>query len=85
MKKKTHIIKTLTDIGNLITDENKDFLIADLTESILFIVDLKEKVLKETGEYPTDIFESIETCFDGKTGIDKISLDGKIYELNKPK
>jgi hypothetical protein len=80
---KTHKLKTLKDIGNLITDENKEFLIADIIASLEFIVDLKENVLKETGEYPTDFFDSISICFDGSVGVDKISINGNIYELNK--
>lgn len=84
MEKKTHIVETLNDLGNLITDENKDFLIADLVESLLFVVDIKEKVLKKTGEYPTDFLKSFEICFDGKIGVDKVSINGEIHELNKP-
>ena len=83
MEKKIHRISSLNDIGNIITDENKDFLIADLVESILFVVDLKEKILKQTGEYPTDFYKSIDICFDGEIGVNAVTLNGKNYELKK--
>ena len=84
MKNKVHLIKTLNDIGNLITDENKEFLIADIVAWLNFVVDIKESIMKETGEYPVDFIESISISFDGKIGVDKVSVNGKIYDLNKP-
>jgi hypothetical protein len=84
MKNKVHLIKTLNDIGNLITDENKEFLIADIVAWLNFVVDTKESIMKETGEYPVDFIESISISFDGKIGVNKVSVNGKIYDLNKP-
>jgi hypothetical protein len=84
MKNKVHLIKTLNDVGNLITDENKEFLIADIVAWLNFVVDIKESIMKETGEYPVDFIESISISFDGKIGVDKVSVNGKIYDLNKP-
>ena len=84
MKNKVHLIKTLNDIGNLITDENKEFLIADIVAWLNFVVDIKESIMKETGEYPVDFIESISISFDGKIGVNKVSVNGKIYDLNKP-
>lgn len=84
MKNKVHLIKTLNDVGNLITDENKEFLIADIVAWLNFVVDIKESIMKETGEYPVDFIESISISFDGKIGVNKVSVNGKIYDLNKP-
>lgn len=82
-KNKVHLIKTLNDIGNLITDENKEFLIADIVASLNFVVDTKERIMKETGEYPVDFIESLSISFDGKIGVDKVSVNGEIYDLKK--
>lgn len=83
MNSKVHNVKTLNDIGNLITDENKEFLIADIVESLNYVVDIKERIMKETGEYPVDFLDSLSICFDGKIGVDKVSVNGTTYDLNK--
>jgi hypothetical protein len=83
MKNKVHLIKNLNDIGNLITDENKEFLIADIVAWLNFVVDTKERIMKETGEYPVDFIESLSISFDGKIGVDKVSVNGIIYDLKK--
>ncbi len=85
MKNKVHLIKTLNDIGNLITDENKEFLIADIVAWLNFVVDIKESIMKEKGEYPVDFIESISISFNGKIGVDKVSVNGKIYDLKNKK
>ena len=84
MNNKVHNVKSLKDIGNLITDENKEFLIADIIESLNYVVDIKERIMKETGEYPVDLLDSLSICFDGKIGVDKVSVNGTTYDLNKP-
>jgi ferredoxin-fold anticodon binding domain-containing protein len=84
MKNKVQLIKTLNDISNLITDENKEFLIAGIVESLNLIVDIKERFLKETGKYPVDLIDNLSISFDGKIGVDKISINGCIYDLKKP-
>ena len=85
MENKVHLIKTLNDIGNLITDENKEFLIGDIVAWLNFVVDIKESIMKETSEYPVDFIESISISFNGKIGVDKVSVNGKIYDLKNKK
>jgi hypothetical protein len=80
MKNKTHRIKDINDIVNLITEENADFLIADLVASFKIALSFKEEIKKETGEYPIDFFSHVDIVFDGKVGVNNITINGdKIY------
>ena len=49
----------------------------------LWKLKLKEKIKKETGEYPVDFLSHIDIVFDGKKGCNKITLNGKEVELIK--
>jgi hypothetical protein len=83
MENKIHTVKDINDIVNLITNENAEFLIADLVDSFYVALSLKEKIKKDTGEYPVDFFSHIDIVFDGKKGCNKITLNGKEVELIK--
>ena len=83
MENKIHRVKDINDIVNLITNENAEFLIADLVDSFYVALSLKEQIKKDTGEYPVDFFSHIDIIFDGKKGINKITFNGKEVELNK--
>jgi hypothetical protein len=74
MANKIHTLTTINDIANLINDENKEFLIADLVSSLNAIVDIKERYLKEAGKYPTDFIEYIEIIFDGKVAFGSVDF-----------
>lgn len=83
MENKIHRVKDMNDIGNLITTENAELLIADLIDSFHVALALKEKFKKDTGEYPVDFFSHVDIVFDGKKGVDKITFNGEELELNK--
>jgi hypothetical protein len=83
MESKIHRIVNMNDIGNLITDENKEFLINDLVNAIILACSVKEMIKKETGEYPTDFISHVDIIFDGVNGINTISVDGEKFELPK--
>ena len=83
MENKIHRVKDINDIVNLITNENAEFLIADLVDSFYVALSLKKQIKKDTGEYPVDFFSHIDIIFDGKKGINKITFNGKEVELNK--
>lgn len=80
---KIHRIKDINDIVNLITNENAEFLIADLVDTFYVALELKEKIKKDTGEYPVDFFNHVDIIFDGQKGVNKITYNGKEVELNK--
>lgn len=77
MGSKIHKIKDINDIANLITEENAEFLIADLKETFMAILSVKEEYKKEKGEYPDVVFEYVDIVFDGKKGIENITINGK--------
>jgi len=83
MGSKIHRIETINDIVNLITEENSDFLIKDLVDSLKLILSIKEKVKKETGKYPVNFFNHIDIVFDGKGGVEKLTINGEYVELIK--
>jgi len=83
MENKIHRLKDLNDVVNLITTENAEFLIADLIDSFHVALSMKEKIKKETGEYPVDFLSHIDIVFDGIKGCNKITLNGKEVELIK--
>lgn len=83
MENKIHRVKDINDIVNLITEENAEFLIADLIDSFHVALALKEKIKKDTGEYPVDFFSHVDIIFDGKKGVNKITLNGEIVEVTK--
>lgn len=83
MEQKIHRVKDINDIGNLITTENAELLIADLIDSFYVALALKEKFKKDTGEYPVDFFSHVDIVFDGKKGVNKITLNGEEVKLNK--
>lgn len=82
MENKIHRVKDINDIVNLITQENAEFLIADLVDTIYVALSYKEQIKNETGEYPVDFFSHVDIVFDGKTGVNKITLNGENVELN---
>ena len=77
MSNKIHRIVDVNDIVNLITEENAEFLIADLVDSFRVALCLKEKIKQETGEYPIDFFSHVDIVFDGKVGVNNITLNGE--------
>jgi hypothetical protein len=83
MGNKIHRIETINDVVNLITEENAEFLINDLVDSLRVLLSIKEKMKKETGEYPIDFFGHIDIVFDGKGGVNKLTVNGKDIDLNK--
>lgn len=83
MENKIHRVKDINDIVNLITTENAELLIADLIDSFYVALALKEKIKKDTGEYPVDFFSHVDIVFDGKKGVNKITLNGEEVKLNK--
>ena len=83
MGNKIHRIETINDVVNLITEENADFLINDLVDSLRVLLSIKEKMKKQTGEYPIDFFSHIDIVFDGKGGVNKLTANGKDIDLNK--
>ena len=83
MEQKIHRVKDINDIGNLITTENAELLIADLIDSFYVALALKEKFKKDTGEYPIDFFSHVDIIFDGEKGVNKITFNGEELELNK--
>lgn len=83
MENKIHRVVDVNDIVNLITEENAEFLIADLVDSFRVALSLKEGIKKQTGEYPIDFIEHIDIVFDGRVGIDKITINGEEVKLNK--
>jgi hypothetical protein len=83
MGNKIHRIETINDVVNLITEENAEFLINDLVDSLRVLLSIKEKMKKQTGEYPIDFFSHIDIVFDGKGGVNKLTANGKDIDLNK--
>lgn len=83
MGNKIHRIETINDVVNLITEENAEFLINDLVDSLRVLLSIKEKMKKEIGEYPIDFFGHIDIIFDGKGGVNKLTVNGKDIELTK--
>jgi len=83
MGNKIHRIETINDVVNLITEENAEFLINDLVDSLRVLLSIKEKMNKQTGEYPIDFFSHIDIVFDGKGGVNKLTANGKDIDLNK--
>jgi hypothetical protein len=83
MENKIHRVKDLNDVVNLITIENAEFLIADLIDSFYVALSMKEKIKKETGEYPVDFLSHIDIVFDGIKACNKITLNGKEVQLIK--
>ena len=77
------MIDTINDVVNLITEETAQFLINDLVDSLRVLLSIKEKMKKETGEYPIDFFGHIDIVFDGKGGVNKLTVNGKDIDLNK--
>jgi hypothetical protein len=43
IKNKVQLIKTLNDISNLVTEENKEFLISGKVESLNFVINTKDE------------------------------------------
>lgn len=84
MENKIHRVVDVNDIVNLITEENAEFLIADLVDSFRVALSLKEKIKQETGEYPIDFFSHVDIVFDGKVGVNNITLNGEKINLMKP-
>jgi hypothetical protein len=83
MGNKIHRIETINDLVNLITEENAEFLINDLVDSLKLMLSIKEKAKEKTGKYPIDFFSHIDIVFDGKGGVDKLTVNGKDIELTK--
>jgi hypothetical protein len=83
MENKIHRIANMNDIGNLITDENKELVINDLVHSIMLAVSLKEHIKSKTGEYPTDFFEHVDIILDGKNEINHVTINGETFEIPK--
>ena len=83
MDNKIHRVTDLNDVVNLMTTENAEFLITDLIDSFRIALSLKEKIKKDTGEYPVDFLKHIDIVFDGKIGVNKITLNGEIVEVNR--
>jgi hypothetical protein len=83
MENKIYRVKDMNDIINLITNENAEFLVDDLIHSFYVALELKEKIKEDTGEYPVDFLKHIDIVFDGKIGVNKITLNGEIVEVNR--
>lgn len=83
MERKIYEITTIEDIGNLITEENAEFLITDLISTLELVVNLKERVMRETGKYPVDFFKSVSITFDGVNGVNGASINGEFFNLKK--
>jgi len=83
---KTHSIRTIGDISKIITTDNYEILLSDIAETFLRVLQYKQAIKEETGEYPKiSIMDDIAWTDDGVQGLSELIINGERFTITPMK